>query len=284
MVLNESIPEPLHKITERPVQWPTPGTPSGIMPILTQKALARKPGTIPPHPQISQVLTAIPLGFQMAFNQLTSPTPYGNVIDSYRIYRNTSANSFSGAALIRTITHDATHQGAVVVQDQTGGGKTYFYFVTSVDTFGQESAPGAFLNGAGSATSQNANPNIAQAVGSTSNPTTVSASYVTIPEMTVTLTTKGNKLLIIFSYVMISSTVGYAFSLAFFRDGSQVSADFDGQIHVAAATSVQIPASLSFIDIGATAASHTFDMRWKAGSGSPQIVGIERTFQVVELG
>src|SRR5260370_13404269 len=93
-----------------------------VLPILirTHPQFAQKlVSTLPPHPQISQVLTAIPLGFQMAFNQLTSPTVYGNTIDSYRIYRNTNSNSFSGAVRIRTVKHDPTHQGAVTDQDTT---------------------------------------------------------------------------------------------------------------------------------------------------------------------
>src|SRR5258708_38629410 len=175
MILNDSIPEPLHKITERPVQWPTvggtnaPGSiPIHALPVLVHNniQLANKPASPPPHPTIAQTLTALPLSLQFSFNQVTLPIDATNVISSYRVYRNTSANNFSGATLMRTFVHDPT-RGAITVQDNTGGGKTYYYFVTSVDTTGQESSPVGAQ--AGAITSQNANPNIGEATGVTGN-------------------------------------------------------------------------------------------------------------------
>src|SRR5260221_7162499 len=181
------LPEPLHKITERPVQWPTVGgsnapgsVPVHALPVLVHNniQLANKPASLPPHPTIAQTLTALPLSLQFSFNQVTLPIGATNVISSYRVYRNTTANNFSGATLMRTFVHDPTRQGAITLQDNTGGGKSYYYFVTSVDTTSQESAPVAAQ--AGTVTSQNANPNVAAPTPTTNAPSTSSTAYVVV--------------------------------------------------------------------------------------------------------
>lgn len=279
------IPEPLQKITERQVQWPTVASsaiPIHALPVIVKNniSLANKPASLPPHPTIAQTLTALPLSLQFSFNQVTLPIGATNVISSYRVYRNTSANNFSGAQLMRTFVHDPTRQGAITVQDNTGGGKTYYYFVTSVDTTSLESTPVGAQ--AGAVTSKNANPNIAQATPSTINPTTVSATYVVIPEMTATITATGNKILILFYMSIASNSVpGAGSNLAIFRDGSQLTPDarFDG-----VGTSIFVNTTLLYLDQPG-AGSHTFDVRWKAVAGATlQGSTTSRVLQVVELG
>ena len=112
-------------------------------------------------------------------------------------------------------------------------------------------------------------------------PSTSSTSYSVIPEMTTTITTKGNKVLIIFSGSFASSTsLSVGWQLAFFRDGVQISNNFiwgtvDTIEHVIA---------LSFLD-SPSAASHTYDVRWVSNSGSTLTnFGLDRSFQLVELG
>lgn len=130
-------------IPSRPVAPITPIPVSQILPIVMQNniALARKPTNMPPPPQIVVPLNAITGGLQFSFKQLILPPGYTNVIDSYRIYRNILANNFSGALMLRTFRQDPTNQGAITFQDNTGSGKTYYYFITSVDTRSQESRP-----------------------------------------------------------------------------------------------------------------------------------------------
>lgn len=127
----------------RPTAPVTPIQLPQILPIIMQNniALAQKPASLPPPPQIVTPLNSIPLGLQFSFNQLTLPAGYTNVIDSYRIYRNVLANEFSGAFMVRTLKHDPTNQGSIIFQDLTGSGQTYYYFITAVDTRGQESNP-----------------------------------------------------------------------------------------------------------------------------------------------
>jgi hypothetical protein len=90
----------------------------------------------PPAPTIAQFLTAVAFGFQFAYNQLTGLT--ADVIDSYKIYRN-STNDSSTATCIDTKKHDPTATGAIVVQDYPGVDKNYWYFISAVNTAGLES-------------------------------------------------------------------------------------------------------------------------------------------------
>jgi hypothetical protein len=103
----------------------------------------------PPAPTITQSLVGTPLGYQLAFAQIILPAGTEDVIKSYKVYRNTSANSFSGALLMETFQDDGTDSGSsIVFQDRVGGGKTYYYFVTSTNTKGLESASSSAQSGA----------------------------------------------------------------------------------------------------------------------------------------
>lgn len=102
--------------------------------------------TAPPAPTITQTLVATPLGYQFAFAQIALPAADEEVMSAYRVYRN-SSNSFSGSSLIRTLKHDPTNTGSIVVQDNVGGGQTFFYWVTSVNTAGLESTSTAAQSG-----------------------------------------------------------------------------------------------------------------------------------------
>jgi hypothetical protein len=272
------IPDPI--APSRPISYPSASIPASAAPVIVKNniALASPPANPPPSPTIAQVLTAIPLGYQFAFNQVVLPIGATNVMSSYRIYRNMMANSFSGATLIRTIIHDPTHQGSIIFQDSTGGGKNYSYFIKSVDTDGNVSSPQAAQPG--SVTSGNANPNIASSVGVTSGPGTSGTTYSVIPEMTETITTKGNDVLLILT-LSLSVNTGHFGNVAFFMDGVQLTPDYFFQ----PGTGVTVGVSLSFI-ANPSAASHTFDARWKVDSAGGAIgtTGIGRSFQVVELG
>jgi hypothetical protein len=126
--------------------------------------------------------------------------------------------------------------------------------------------------------------NVAQATPSTSGPTTASGTYAVIPEMTITVTTKGNDILLLFSIVLASSVPGYQYAMAFFRDGAMIGPEFDGGNTMTAGNFLQIPFAQSFLDNTAAAGSHTYDVRWKATSGTVVSVALQRTFQLVELG
>lgn len=98
--------------------------------------------TNPPAPIIVQALTGIPIGYQFSFEQIALPPNDEEVISAYRVYKN-SANNFATATLNKTLVQDPTATGAIVVQDNVGGGKTFYYWVTSVNSAGLESLPTA---------------------------------------------------------------------------------------------------------------------------------------------
>lgn len=91
----------------------------------------------PPAPTISQSLIATPTGYQFTFLQL--PPQAADVIDSYKVYRNTVNNSAT-AQVLKTYKHDQTDANdPIVVQDTTTGGTIYWYWVSAVNTVGLES-------------------------------------------------------------------------------------------------------------------------------------------------
>lgn len=118
--------------------------------------------------------------------------------------------------------------------------------------------------------------NISQAVGSTSGPTTSSITYGDLAEMTVTITTKGNPILVIFSGVASTNGVGY---YTVVLDGSIISPEF-----TTAATSA-IPISLTYLDQPA-AGAHTYKIQFKTDNVAHNFTfaGVQRTLQVLELG
>lgn len=124
--------------------------------------------------------------------------------------------------------------------------------------------------------------NLLSAVGTTSNPATSSLTYSVIPEMTLTGTTFGNKVMIIFTAVMQAPFQGGF--VAIFRDGSQITTDFESASVVNGVTSVQL-SGLTFLD-NPSAASHTYDIRYKAVNVANAfgMSGTARTLQVLEMG
>src|SRR5260370_7718964 len=98
----------------------------------------------------------------------------------------------------------------------------WYFFVSSVDTAGQEASPVAFQ--AGAITSQNANPNIVSPTPSTTSPSTASSSFSVIAEMTSTITTKGNPILLVFigSFVNLPASPAAVLTFPLFTADSQL--------------------------------------------------------------
>lgn len=100
----------------------------------------------PPAPTVTQSLIATPSGYQFTFAQLSAQA--ADVIDSYKVYRNTS-NTSGSATVIRTYKHDPKNASApIVVQDAITGGTFYYYWVSAVNTTGLESVLTAAQTGA----------------------------------------------------------------------------------------------------------------------------------------
>jgi len=126
--------------------------------------------------------------------------------------------------------------------------------------------------------------NISNGIGTTSGPTTSSTTYAVVPEMTQTITTKGNKVLLTFSTSLTLAEINDVGIFGFFRDGVQISQDYVIGTAAVGGSHAEIVA-LTYID-SPSAASHTFDVRWKVSNASELLTasGTARTFQVVELG
>jgi len=132
----------LDSIPVRPIRSPKPVSEMTAPVIMTQSpGLAVSPTTLPPSPTIASPLVGTATGFQFSFNQVAIPPGQTNVISAYRVYRN-SLNVFS-RNLVHTFPNDPTNTGAIVFTDTIvpAAGLNYYYWVTSVDTFGNESTP-----------------------------------------------------------------------------------------------------------------------------------------------
>lgn len=129
--------------------------------------------------------------------------------------------------------------------------------------------------------------NIQNATPSTVGPSTSSSTYAVIPEMTLTFTTKGNNVLLVFAASLDYATVtGSQFAkLAIFKDGSQLTNDIEFGFSQTGTASLEAAITITFID-SPTAASHTYDVRWKLSLGAGPVSSLNkgRSFQAVELG
>ncbi len=130
--------------------------------------------------------------------------------------------------------------------------------------------------------------NVSDAVGVTGGPSTSSTTFSVIPEMTQTLTFKGNKVIIILTCTITFAQAagGRGASFALFKDGVQISDVY--QITIAESTGnigCTNILSLSYVDTP-TAGSHTYDVRWAVNSNLYSVTALNaaRRLQVVELG
>jgi hypothetical protein len=120
------------------------------------------------------------------------------------------------------------------------------------------------------------NPN--SAVGATVQPGTSSATYVTLPEMSLGLTTRGNRVLVLFSGSFQRAAAGKIF-IAAYRDSAAVSQVVQKFFQAGETAGM----SLSFLDNPA-AGAHTYEIRWRVDAGSGTALGTDRQVQVVEFG
>jgi hypothetical protein len=98
--------------------------------------------------------------------------------------------------------------------------------------------------------------------------------------MTKTITTKGNKVLILFSGVFQHTDATQAATFDIYRDGSSLSATSLIDIPVA---NENFPITIAKLD-SPSAASHTYDIRWATTGATLTGRALNRLLQVVELG
>lgn len=125
-----------------------------------------------------------------------------------------------------------------------------------------------------------------QANGSTSAPTTSSATFVVIPQMTLTMILAGGDVLIHFTG-SFSCQEGDTLQIALFVDGvqaagtlRQLSFNVTGLLGVGGTAG--LTGAVQFIATGLTG-SHTFDCRWLAVSGTARAITTDRKISATEL-
>lgn len=91
----------------------------------------------PPAPSMAQNLVGTPTGYQFEFNQIAGLA--ANVIDGYAIYRNTT-DSQTSATQIAYLKQNPKAAAPILFTDVAAQGQSYYYFIASVDTSGNESA------------------------------------------------------------------------------------------------------------------------------------------------
>jgi|SRR5579859_7929001 len=118
------------------------------------------------------------------------------------------------------------------------------------------------------------------AVGVTANPTTNSLTYVVVPEMLVSVTTSGGRVLVVVALCWQTNNNATGGNLAIFRDGVQVSTTY---IQVWASNGDTTITSLNYLD-NPPAGAHTYDLRWAVrGVNTVLAQQIARSIQAIEL-
>jgi hypothetical protein len=123
--------------------------------------------------------------------------------------------------------------------------------------------------------------------GTTSGPTTTSATFVVIPEMTLTVTTTGGQLLTLFDGDF-NIQGGDDFLIAVFLDGSEVAGTrrelaltFTLTLGVLTLSSDQTASN--HVLLAASTGSHTVDVRWQRTAGTARANGTQRKLTLIEM-
>lgn len=119
------------------------------------------------------------------------------------------------------------------------------------------------------------------AVGSTSSPSTTSASYADVPEMSVTFTTRGGDLLVIFNATATMETSSMAGTYALSLDGGgEVAPRSFQQDNVI----TYAPINIVYLFTGVSAGSHTVKARYVSnGTAVNKAYSTQRSLLVLEL-
>jgi len=126
-----------------------------------------------------------------------------------------------------------------------------------------------------------------QVVGTTSSPTTTSASFVVIPEMTRTVTPNGGDVLILF-HGTFNVQDGDEFLITLYNDGAQIAdtvraLEFSVSGILGLLGNADGPGVVQFLDIAPTQASHTYEIRWRVLGGTARARLTERRLIVMEI-
>lgn len=129
----------------------------------------------------------------------------------------------------------------------------------------------------------------ATAVGTTSSPTTTSASFVLIPEMTLSLTTSGGDLRVDFDATFQILQLNDDMNYALFVDGAVVpgsTREFTAGLSITLgilSINSKGPCSVHALVQGLAAGAHVVEARWQAASGTARANLTQRRITAVEV-
>lgn len=175
------------------------------------------------------------------------------------------AGGASNYTNVKTFTH-LLASGAVSLDDQVLDGATYIRTTATQINNSMDASGNLKLKVVGGVN------------GSTNGPSTTSATFVVLPEMTMSVTAHGNKVFVGFTGVFQS--INSFCYWAIFRDGTQLSPTLDFDDIVGGSF---MNGSFTLID-QPSSGPHTYDVRWHTDAGHTVFaIGTARTLQVVEL-
>lgn len=123
--------------------------------------------------------------------------------------------------------------------------------------------------------------NIAQANGTTASPTTASAVPAQVPELTATVTTKGNYVFLSFTVGFSNDTTGGSVFFKLYVDGVSTGEEYLGSSPIISQNETVAGSWM----VHPSAASHSFAVYWWVTVGTTCTCnGTNRTLEVVELG
>jgi hypothetical protein len=124
--------------------------------------------------------------------------------------------------------------------------------------------------------------NIVQATPTTVSPTTAIPGLAQMPEMSLTITTKGSPVLTIFSAPVQNSVVNGLTTLKLFIDGTP---ETQAESLVWSATANAIDMAVIIFLSSPLPGQHTYEIKWATGgAGTSLNAGLVRNFQLIELG
>lgn len=129
----------------------------------------------------------------------------------------------------------------------------------------------------------------ATAIGSTSSPTTTSAVFVQIPEMTLSLTTSGGDLRIDFDCTFQIAQITDDMNYALYVDAVQVPGsvrEFTAGLSITLGLltiNSKGPCSVHALLTGLAAGAHTVEARWAAVSGAARANLTQRRITAIEM-
>ena len=115
---------------------------------------------------------------------------------------------------------------------------------------------------------------------STPSPTTNSTTYVDMPDMSATVTTKGGELIVFFTGSFYNDTLGANNYMAVSLDGA---AEIGEQNVDQAVAGVTFSQAVIARFIGVAAGEHTVKVRWKVSGGIVTNYGLRRNLIVMEV-